>query len=197
MSNALITFEDMAAAMSNMNFEQRQALVNMASIKQVESLTVEVKAIQNKIEGTKIEVEQLKNDIEESKREHENMLELERKRHRSTEFKWGFINASDLGQCFATSIGSITMGKLLRLAGLAKAKQSRTEPMREAIVNNYAKSNMLGNNLTYLWNPEKCINKIDKWLTNIGVIDKFYSIEDEEALKEYIKELEAKYGNRD
>ena len=82
------------------------------------------------------------------------------------------------------------MGKLLRLAGIAKSKQSRTEPMRSAIDDGFAKSQMVGEHKSYQWNPEKCIKKIDRWLNKEGIIDEFYKIDDEDKLKEYINELE-------
>lgn len=133
-------------------------------------------------------------ELEIIKEENENLRDMEIKRHRMTEHRYGFISLSDLGQCYSVSIGSKTMGKLLRLAGIAKAKQSKTEPYRDMIVNNYAKSQMYGDNITYQWNPEKCIEKIDRWLDKVGVINEFYNIEDEDKLTKYISELDTMYA---
>lgn len=153
-----------------------------------------MKMYEAKFEQMANQMKKQEQEIEIIKEENENLRDMEIKRHRITEHRYGFVSLSDLGQCYSVSIGSKTMGKLLRLAGIAKAKQSKTEPYRDAIVNNYAKSQMYGDNVTYQFNPEKCIAKIDKWLDKIGVINEFYSIEDEDKLTKYINELENKYS---
>lgn len=144
--------------------------------------------LQEKISMVEEDARQVKVDYEKAK-------EAEFKRHRVAEHRFGFVGLSDLGQSYEVSIGAKTMGKLLRLAGLAKKKQSRTEPMRSATLNDYAKSMMYGAYPTYQWNPEKCIEKIDRWLEQTGVIDEFYSIDNEKELMEYINELYELYEN--
>lgn len=166
----------------DMQFLDLQALINQAMAMQNEQL-------HGMIAQIKDEQEKLREELAITQEENENFREMELKRHRVTEHRFGFVGLSDLGQCYQVSIGSKTMGKLLRLAGLAKAKQSKTEPMRTATLNNYAKSIMYGDYPTYQWNPEKCIEKIDRWLESEGRIDTFYSIEDEKELMEYINEL--------
>lgn len=125
----------------------------------------------------------------------EQVREMELKRHRVEEHRYGFVSLSDLGQMFTVSIGSKTTGKLLRLAGLANKKQSKTEPYRKFIVNGFAKSEMYGDFANYKWNPEKCISKIEDWLNESKYLEKFYSIDDENELMEYIKELELIHTN--
>lgn len=125
----------------------------------------------------------------------EKQLELERARHRKAENRFGFISLSDLGNQFTVSIGSKTMGVLLRLAGIAKAKQSVTEPMAEMVRADYAKSqDTQWGGIIWQWNSEKCIEKIDKWLEKNNIIDEFYSITNEKELMKYIKYLEDIYS---
>lgn len=121
------------------------------------------------------------------------LLELERKRHRVAENRFGFVSLSDLGQQFTVSIGSKTMGNLLRIVGIAKAKQSITEPYREYITSGYAKSEMHRERPIYQYNPEKCIEKIDRWLKKHGLVDEFYSIDNEKELMAYINNLHEKH----
>lgn len=139
------------------------------------------------------EQDKQKEEILTMQKEHEGARDLEIKRHRVTENRYGYVSLSDLGQSYQVSIGSKTMGKLLRVVGLAKKKISRTEPLRSATLNNYSKSMMYGEYPTYQWNPEKCIEKIDRWLESNNIIDEFYSIEDESELMEYINELHDLY----
>lgn len=172
---------------SSMNDEQLQVMMNKI-------MQAQISRQDRKLMEMQEDVEILKEKINISTELTQAQLELERKKHRVTESRYGFVSASDLGQKFQVSIGSITIGKLLRLVGLAKSKQSKTEPLRSAIVNGYAKSIMYGDYPNYQWNPEKVISKIEKWLDKKDVLDEFYAIEDENKLKEYINILNEKYG---
>lgn len=164
-------------------------------IKMNEMIAIQQSKLNKSLRDLKGEQEKQAKKLEMVEREHEEARKLEIKRHRVTERGWGYVGLSDLGQSYEVSIGAKTMGKLLRLAGLAKKKQSRTEPMRSATLNDYAKSMMYGAYPTYQWNPEKCIEKIDRWLEQTGVIDEFYSIDNEKELMEYINELYELYEN--
>ena len=172
----------------DMQFLDLQNVINQAMAqqgKQLYKMIAELKDEQDK------HVEKL-SIIQE---ENQNIREMELKRHRIAAHRIGFVGLSDLGQSYAVSIGSKTMGKLLRIVGLAKTKQSKTEPMRSATLNDYAKSQMYGDYPSYQWNPEKCIEKIDRWLEKEGIIDDFYAISDEKELMEYINELFEMYDN--
>lgn len=168
------------------DFQNLQNVINQAMAQQGEQLYKKLVEVEDKLskQSEKLSI------VEE---ENKNLREVELKRHRVAEHRFGFVGLSDLGQSYEVSIGSKTMGKLLRLAGLAKTKQSKTEPLRSATLNNYAKSMMYGDYPTYQWNPEKCIEKIDRWLDSQGLIDEFYSISDEKQLMEYINELFEQY----
>ena len=125
----------------------------------------------------------------------EKQLELERARHRKAENRYGYISLSDLGNQFTVAIGSKTMGTVLRLAGIAKAKQSVTEPRAESIRDDYAKSqDTPWGGIIWQWNSERCIEKIDRWLKREEIIDQFYSFTDERELMTYIKHLEDTYN---
>jgi len=172
---------------NNMSFADLQGIINKAMAMQNEQLSRQVKELKEK-------QEMISKELEITKLEHDNLRELELKRHYTTEDRFGYVSASDLGQKFDVSIGSKTMGTLLRIVGLAKQKQSKTEPLRTSVVNDYAKSLLYGDFPTYQWNPEKCIKKINKWLDENGELEAFYSISDEKELAEFIKKLALKYG---
>jgi hypothetical protein len=182
--------------------EQRQQLMNILTQMDMMELSNYIPQIMDELRLNATRIEELSTGQEEIKREVEKQLEIERSRfelekarHRVEEHRFGFVSLNDLGQIYNVSIGSKTIGKLLRLAGLAKDKQSKTEPLRSSIMSNYAKSVMYGDFPTYQWNPEKCIKKIDEWLMEMSIIDEFYSIEDERKLTEYINGLYERYGD--
>lgn len=137
----------------------------------------------------------MKESREIDKEIHEKQLELERARHRKAENRYGYISLSDLGNQYKVSIGSKTMGTLLRLSGIAKSKQSTTEPLAEIVRSEYAKSQDTNwGGVIWQWNSEKCIGKIDRWLEKEGLIDQFYSITDEKELMRYMQYLEENYS---
>ena len=129
------------------------------------------------------------NQLINAKTDNDSLRDMEISRHRKLEARSSFVSLSNLGQMYQTSLDFKTMGKLLKLSGIAKDKEFKIEPFRSFLINGYAKSQMYGNNVTYQYNPEKCITKIDRWLNSVGVIDEFYSIEDENKLMKYINEL--------
>jgi len=173
----------------NMGYDDLQLVINQFMQQQYILIRKDLNELKEEQEITKKEVEIMKS-------ENETLRELEIKRHRAEEHKYGYISLSDLGQCYQISIGAKTMGKLLRLAGIAKAKQSKTEPLRSCILDGTAKSTMYGDFPTYYWNPDKCIKKIDEWMNGIGVVDKFYAIENEKELIKFINNLEQNYGEK-
>jgi hypothetical protein len=143
-------------------------------------------------------VDKLEQARELDKEIQEKQLELERKRHRLAEHRFGYIGLSDLGKQFNVTIGAKTMGALLRIAGIAKAKQSTTEPYAEMVRDGYAKTvdTTFGSVMykTYQWNSEKCISKIERWLEKHDHIDQFYSIDNEKDLMKFIQDLEERYS---
>ena len=190
MSNELATienFEDIVNNFGELSDTQLDAIQDKINEARFIKISNELRKVNNRLDK-----------MEEQREIDSNMsqaqLDLEIKRHRVEEHRYGYVSLSDLGQCYQVSIGAKTVGKLLRLAGLAKAKQSKTEPLRSALVDKTAKSIMYGDIPTYQWNPERCIEKIDKWLNDIEVIDKFYAIESEKKLTKFITELELTYN---
>lgn len=167
---------------------------------QIELLQKKIYDIQfKKIEKALSEVVDQVNKLSEAreidKEIMETQLQLERKRHRKQENRFGYISQTDLGNQFTTAIGSKTMGSMLRLAGIAKAKTSVTVPYSESIKSDYAKSyDTPWGGIIWVWNSERCIEKIDRWLEREGLIDEFYSITDEKELISYIQALESMYS---
>jgi hypothetical protein len=178
-----VSTELMSLLNRDMDFQTLQNIINKAMAKQDEQLHANMKRL-------KEEQEKQAERIRIMQEKHEGLRQLELKRHRTEEHRFGFVSLSDLGQCFQVSIGAKTMGKLLRVVGLAKAKQSKTEPLRSAIINEYAKSLMYGDYPAYQWNPERCIKRIDSWLNARGLVDEFYAIDNEKDLAKFIKWLE-------
>lgn len=160
---------------------------------QTQMINRQLSIYKERIESLENEQNKIRSEVKIAAQQAETQLTLERKRHRTEEHRFGFITQTDLGQRFTVSIGSVYMGNLLRMSGLAKAKESVTEPYREFIASGHAKSDPYGKVTNYKWNPEKCIPKIEKWLEQEGLIDEFYSFDDEKKLHAFIGKLTEKY----
>ena len=171
--------------------------LNPAELEMIQKQIYEIQFSQIKqaLRDVEDEVIKLKESREIDKEIQGKQLELERARHRKAENRFGHISLSDLGNQYKVSIGSKTMGILLRLSGIAKSKQSTTEPLAEMVRADYAKSQDTNwGGVIWQWNSEKCIGKIDRWLEKEGLIDQFYSITDEKELMRYIQYLEENYN---
>lgn len=171
--------------------------LNPAELEMIQKQIYEIQFSQIKqaLRDVEDEVIKLKESREIDKEIQEKQLELERARHRKAENRFGHISLSDLGNQYKVSIGSKTMGILLRLSGIAKSKQSTTEPLAEMVRADYAKSQDTNwGGVIWQWNSEKCIGKVDRWLEKEGLIDQFYSITDEKELMRYIQYLEENYN---
>lgn len=171
--------------------------LNPAELEMIQKQIYEIQFSQIKqaLRDVEDEVVKLKESREIDKEIQEKQLELERARHRKAENRFGYISLNDLGNQYKVSIGSKTMGILLRLSGIAKSKQSTTEPLAEMVRADYAKSQDTNwGGVIWQWNSEKCIGKIDRWLEKEGLIDQFYSITDEKELMRYIQYLEENYN---
>jgi hypothetical protein len=191
MSNEIARFNDFNHFLENMDDTQLDMVQKKIYTMQLQKLDRALAEVTDKVE----KLEEARNIDKEMS---EKQLELERKRHRVAENRFGYIGLSDLGKQFSVTIGAKTMGQLLRVAGIAKAKQSVTEPYAEMVRQEYAKTvdTTFGANIykTYQWNSEKCIAKIERWLEKHNLIDQFYSIDNEKELMRFIQELEERYS---
>lgn len=178
---------------SLMNFDELS--IEELQVMQERIVSIRMKKLEHELEETKSLIIKQSKELEIVREENKMNLELERARHRKAENRYGYISLSDLGNQFTVAIGSKTMGTLLRLVGIAKAKQSITEPMAESIRADYAKSqDTPWGGIIWQWNSERCIEKIDRWLKREEIIDQFYSFTDERELMAYIKHLEDTYN---
>jgi|GEM_PF-1877608 len=139
-------------------------------------------------------------ELEQAKLEHKKQLEMEIARHRVTESKFGFVSLTDLGLKFQVSIGPKVFGKLLRVVGICHPKSKQTIPFRKMIDEGFAETDDrydVHGKMNYRYNPEKCIKKIDRWLTDHGRLDEFYSATNEKERAEFIGWLYQQYVGED
>lgn len=106
----------------------------------------------------------------------------------------GWITLSQFGRCFAAVLSSQRMGKLMRVIGLAMVSTNRTTPYKQYIDRNkYVINEPDESGPRWKWNYAKCLHKIDFWLQEQGLFEKFYSISNEKEMENFIDALHVKH----
>lgn len=140
------------------------------------------------------EAKKANEQIRNVKNEMEEQIEVAKNSMRVNAPRYDWVNQSKFGEFLEPSIGSKTLGKLLKVVGLAKKNTARTTPYRKYIgENKYARIRTFEHYSTTDWNYEKCLDYIDDWLEEQGHDKEFYSTENEEDRKEFIDQLYEEY----
>lgn len=143
------------------------------------------------------QLKQTKQLLEENKNladRNENLDNSLQQQSKLTESKRVYLNQRDFGCCFNTKIGSKTVGKLLKVVGLAMKSYSNTKPYddkcpkyAQPVLDQYKKV------ASYKWNYNTCIGLIDSWLRKHGEYEEFYAITNPDKLTDFVNELYIKY----
>jgi MFS superfamily sulfate permease-like transporter len=106
--------------------------------------------------------------------------------------KLDYVNQGDFGRFFDISIGGKTVGKLLKVVGLAQKSRSYTTPYREHIPK-YAVVQAHENYSSFKWNYTACMKYIDEWLKENDLYETFYAMETTHKLEQFINSLYDEY----
>lgn len=169
------------------------------SIEQLRDYEVEIQ--KRKLELISKQMEMIKADTELKFKEtqdsinlisekSEKQMEVAVNSMRVKQMQYEYINLQSFGANFSVSIGSKTLGKLLRIVGIAMKKPT-TAPYRENVPK-YAKPSANEKYSTFIWHYENCLQKIDSWLMENGHYEDFYSISSEKELEKFINYLYSK-----
>ena len=161
--------------------EQMELLQTQIMIKRITNTEQMLKNHSDKI----LKIQEEQKIMEE---EQEKKLEVAVNSLRVKELTYEYVNQRDFGAGFSVSIGAGTIGKLLRLIGLAQKSEGKTQPLRKSIPK-YAKHRAVKHYTAPVWHYENCLNKLDQYLKDNGIYEKFYSIQNEKDLKKYIDNL--------
>ena len=110
------------------------------------------------------------------------------------ETKREYMLLNELGNHFNIKIGSKTVGRLLRIIGLAQMKQNKTMPYQHSVPK-YA-VNLLDfeeKTVGFAWHYENCVKKLDKWLKENDLYEDFYSITHQRDMVAFVKDLHIKH----
>lgn len=179
--NELINFE-------NNDFEGLQAMSNQIMSQQLVLLNNKLTQLQSGQAKTEQKLSILQDEFSQTK---EMMVSNMRINDRTDKF----VNQNNFGSNFRVKIGSVTVGKLLKVVGLAKVSIRKTEPYQISVESGYAITDKYIDNITgeeyrsYKWNYKKCLEKIEDWLSNHGLLEQFYSICTEKEMAKFINTL--------
>lgn len=109
----------------------------------------------------------------------------------------GYGNLTELGELFDGKIGARQVGNLLRMAGLAMAKESSTVPYQNTPVKycrQYVYTDYYGReHYGYVWNFVECKNAIEIWLNKNDLLVGFLKCSSKAKVSEYISNIYKKY----
>lgn len=179
---------------NNNTFDIRQAEITKLLLEQNQYLNNEIMQLKSNI--AKQEDIQLKQDkkIVLLEEESKSTRQFEISRHMIEDNSFEYVGLAILGQQFNVTIGAKTMGKFLKVIGLAKVSK-QTTPLRVAINERYAEvrwiedSNYGVKRKNYVWNPERVVLKVQRWLESKGLLENFLNITDAKELHQFINEL--------
>lgn len=107
-----------------------------------------------------------------------------------TESKIEYMNQTDFGACFNLKIGSVMVGRLLKVVGLAMTESRNTKPY-EKFVPKFAQSyvNQDIGVPTYKWSYNQCIVVIDRFLKDKELYEDFYGATSKSKLYKLINSM--------
>lgn len=151
-------------------------------------------------EGKKMEY---MNDIEringqliklQSKKDNEKIDIALNEQSKLTETKMEYVNQTNFGTCFNLRIGSVMVGKLLQIVGLAYKSSGKTTPYAKDIPR-YATSyiNQEQSVPMYKWNYSTCVVKIDEFLRNNNYYEDSYTLIDIPKRNKFINMMYEKH----
>ena len=138
-----------------------------------------------------IKVQDKLNELEERQ---ESGIKVAINAFRSKQSQYNYISQKDFGNLFTVSIGSKTVGKLLKVVGLAQKSRGNTIPYN-SFIPKFAKVMANEQYSAFVWQYENCLSFIENWLHENNLYEEFYSMATERDLESYINELYDAYGN--
>jgi hypothetical protein len=190
MSNELAVAGNMP--LESMTLEQLQLVQNQIIARQVGLLQSRLEAMQEELNKAKAELEIAKEEqalhAEQMQHELEKTKAMAAANQRVREPKYGWVNQGDFGRFLNPSVGAKTMGKLLKIVGLAMRTKGATTPYRKYI-GKYADVIAHERFTQVRWHYENCMTYIDEWLKEKGLFEQFYSFETSRQVEDFIDRL--------
>lgn len=100
----------------------------------------------------------------------------------------GYVTQSEFGNMLDVTMGSVTVGKLFKVIGLAQKNKDRTTPYRQCIPK-YAKVFTKEVSCSAVWHYGNIIGYLNRWLKRNGMYKLFYSIKDETEMLRFVNSL--------
>lgn len=159
---------------------------------------IRMKNIEKQLLQTRDDIKKIDEKITILTEENKNAVDVAIQSLRANHTKYGYVSQGDFGRFFEVSIGSKTIGKLLRVVGLAMKTKGDTTPYR-SMIPKYAETSINKINgydrTTIRWHYENCLDKIEEWLKEYHYYEKFYSMSTEKEMKIFIDDLYDEYVN--
>lgn len=162
---------------------------------QIEQQELQLKQQAAILENQKEMINQIREIARKQSITDDRILRLETKENRTTGHD-GYVVQKGLGHKFRIAIGSQYVGILLRKSGLARQmmdgdeKRNSTVPYQRYLDSGLAKSYITETGYQhYVWDCEKTIERIEKYISSLGMWDEFIKINSTNKMKAFINRL--------
>lgn len=178
--------------MSMTELQAQSAMLLQEQIARMHDEIVKVRDIAVKNEARQEITDARINHIE---KKQEDRLRVSINALRAREVKDGWVNLTNFGLMFNSTLSRHRVGKLLKVTGIAQRNTGKTVPRREYIGDGRlcdTRITMEGH-AQLLWNFRRCMAHIDMWLEKHGYLEDFYEKENEDELTNFVDYLYEKY----
>lgn len=171
----------------NLGMEELQILSEKIMAKKMTMLQKQVEEVKSDLSKTNEKVKNIEN-------QQAKTLDVAINSMRVNQPKYGYVNQGDFGRFFTVSIGAKTLGKLLKIVGIAMKNKNDATPYRDRIPK-YAITEAYEKYTAVKWNYDECLNVIDKWLKENGYFESFYSCKTQSELEKFINSIYEKFSS--
>jgi Asp-tRNA(Asn)/Glu-tRNA(Gln) amidotransferase C subunit len=183
---------------NNLKKKDEKIITSVGNLNELTNIVFDfMKGVTDGYNTIKKDIETVKLDFEDAIQKINKEKELAIATVRISKSLEGYFSQAEFGNHFKVKIGAKTVGKLFRVVKIAKSSKKNTEPY-DNLCPVYAKPSSYidgyGNErVTFKYNYQKCVNKIDNWLEEKGLLEQFYSNSTPSEMESYITNLHSTY----
>ena len=190
MNKELMNIDDLTS-------EEQEMMMTMLMKSKMSKIEQALKETVNTVkqikQGIEIEKEETRLEFDKLKEDNQKTKEMVVSKQRVDGSRYEYLTLRDMGKSYRVSISNVMYGRLLRIVGIAlQSRKGITEPHRKWVLanNSMAKTEISKDGYEYwVWNRDKVVKYVDKWLQENDHYEEFYSISEEKKLHKFINQL--------
>lgn len=180
---------------SGMSMAELQAQSALLMQEQISRMSREMEKVKDEVIKEKTRREVLEAEVNHIKKKQDDQMQVSINALRAREAKDGWVNLTNFGLMFNSTLSNRRVGKLLKVTEIAQRNTGKTLPRREHVGDGKLCCTRitLEGHSQLLWNFRRCMAHIDLWLERNGHLEEFYEKENENELAGFVDWLYEKY----